>query len=385
MIASGPGKSPTYIYIACPWTPVGGGMFKVADYLVQTQSSSIDEGFAQLRPLDTRGGGRAIFSIWVLTTALAKLVGGRLNGRLVGVHVNMAERLSLFRKGVVIVVASALGLPVILHLHAAQLHHFYRALPRPLQWLTRWVFSLPRACIVLGTAARQFVVEELGVPPERVEIVLNGVPEPTVPRCRGGAAGKPRVLFLGNLSERKGVSDLLRALAQGDFGAQAVLVSIAGGGDIAGYQKLAGQLKVDRLVRFEGWVDQQQVAQLMAAADLLVLPSYDEGLPLVILEAMANGVAVVCTPVGEIPSVFTDGREVKFVTAGDAQSIAAGLKDVLDNQGLRETLEANGRARYQQQFSLRSFFASVAAVHKKYFGHSGQLGSPSADNARAQQ
>lgn len=385
MIASGPGKSPTYIYIACPWTPVGGGMFKVADYLVQTQSSSIDEGFAQLRPLDTRGGGRAIFSIWVLTTALAKLVGGRLNGRLVGVHVNMAERLSLFRKGVVIVVASALGLPVILHLHAAQLHHFYRALPRPLQWLTRWVFSLPRACIVLGTAARQFVVEELGVPPERVEIVLNGVPEPTVPRCRGGAAGKPRVLFLGNLSERKGVSDLLRALAQGDFGAQAVLVSIAGGGDIAGYQKLAGQLKVDRLVRFEGWVDQQQVAQLMAAADLLVLPSYDEGLPLVILEAMANGVAVVCTPVGEIPSVFTDGREVKFVTAGDAQSIAAGLKDVLDNQGLRETLEANGRARYQQQFSLRSFFASVAAVHKKYFGSSGQLGSPSADNARAQQ
>ena len=385
MIASGPGKSPTYIYIACPWTPVGGGMFKVADYLVQTQSSSIDEGFAQLRPLDTRGGGRAIFSIWVLTTALAKLVGGRLNGRLVGVHVNMAERLSLFRKGVVIVVASALGLPVILHLHAAQLHHFYRALPRPLQWLTRWVFSLPRACIVLGTAARQFVVEELGVPPERVEIVLNGVPEPTVPRCRGGAAGKPRVLFLGNLSERKGVSDLLRALAQGDFGAQAVLVSIAGGGDIAGYQKLASQLKVDRLVRFEGWVDQQQVAQLMAAADLLVLPSYDEGLPLVILEAMANGVAVVCTPVGEIPSVFTDGREVKFVTAGDAQSIAAGLKDVLDNQGLRETLEANGRARYQQQFSLRSFFASVAAVHKKYFGSSGQLGSPSADNARAQQ
>jgi len=385
LIASGPGKSPTYIYIACPWTPVGGGMFKVADYLVQTQSSSIDEGFAQLRPLDTRGGGRAIFSIWVLTTALAKLVGGRLNGRLVGVHVNMAERLSLFRKGVVIVVASALGLPVILHLHAAQLHHFYRALPRPLQWLTRWVFSLPRACIVLGTAARQFVVEELGVPPERVEIVLNGVPEPTVPRCRGGAAGKPRVLFLGNLSERKGVSDLLRALAQGDFGAQAVLVSIAGGGDIAGYQKLAGQLKVDRLVRFEGWVDQQQVAQLMAAADLLVLPSYDEGLPLVILEAMANGVAVVCTPVGEIPSVFTDGREVKFVTAGDAPSIAAGLKDVLDNQGLRETLEANGRARYQQQFSLRSFFASVAAVHKKYFGSSGQLGSPSADNARAQQ
>jgi glycosyltransferase involved in cell wall biosynthesis len=367
-------KPAPYIYIACPWTPVGGGMFKVADYLIQAQALEPGPGFARLRPLDTRGGGSALLSIGILASALAKLVRGRLSGRLAGVHVNMAERLSLFRKGVVIIAARVLGLPVVLHLHAAQLHHFYRDLPPPLRSLTRWVFSIPRACIVLGAAARQFVTQELGAVPERVEIVLNGVPEPTVERRRTRADQVQNILFVGNLSERKGVSDLLRALALMEFPRQRLVVHIAGGGDIESYRRLAADLGLEPLVRFVGWVDQQQVAHLLALADLLVLPSYDEGLPLVILEAMAYGVAVVCTPVGEIPSVFVDGREVRFVTPGDAPSIAAGLQAVLNDPGFRQTLEANGRHIFQRQFSLSRFFEHIAFIHKKYFGICGELG-----------
>jgi hypothetical protein len=135
-----------YIYLACPWTPMGGGMFKIADYLIQAQAFSASADTAELRPLDTRGGSNALYSFWVLATALARVVRGKLNGRLAGVHVNMAERLSLFRKSMIIIVCRALGIPVVLHLHAAQLHHFYRSLPRPLQMLTRWVFSLPTSC-----------------------------------------------------------------------------------------------------------------------------------------------------------------------------------------------------------------------------------------------
>ena len=84
-------RSGRYIYIACPWTPVGGGMFKVADYLIQAQASDTPAHAAELRALDTRGGAHAFFSLWVLLTALGKLVRGRLQGRLAGVHVNMAE------------------------------------------------------------------------------------------------------------------------------------------------------------------------------------------------------------------------------------------------------------------------------------------------------
>ena len=94
-------RSGRYIYIACPWTPVGGGMYKVADYLIQSQAArsagarraAAAAGLARRRPAPS-------FSLWILLTALAKIVRGRIDGRLAGVHVNMAERLSLLRKGV---------------------------------------------------------------------------------------------------------------------------------------------------------------------------------------------------------------------------------------------------------------------------------------------
>lgn len=347
-------------------------MFKVADYLIQAQALSASSDTAQLRPLDTRGGSHAAYSFFILFTAVLKLARGRLSGQLSGVHVNMAERLSLFRKSVVVVTCRALGIPVILHLHAAQLHHFYRDLPASLQKLTRWVFSLPASCIVLGGAARRFVIDELGVPESRVEVVLNGVPEPIEPRRRVTEGATQRLLFLGNLSERKGVSDLLDALALPGFDSSRLEVIFAGGGDVPSYQSKARSLRIDSWVRFEGWSDQEKVARLMAGADVLVLPSYDEGLPLVILEALANGVAVVCCPVGEIASVLTDGENACFVAPGDKEGLAAALQRVLQQPGLMDSLERNGRLLYEQRFSLTRFFASIARVHQRYFGIAGQ-------------
>jgi glycosyltransferase involved in cell wall biosynthesis len=361
-----------YIYIACPWSAKGGGMFRVADYLLQAQQSEVPPEAAELRALDTRGSAGALYSLWILTTALMKVARGRASGQLAGIHVNMAERLSVFRKGAVIVLSRALGVPVVLHLHAAQLHHFYPRLPRPLQAVTRWVFSLPASCVVLGTAAQRFVVNELRVPSSRVEIVINGVPAPTAPRRISKANAVKRLLFVGNLSERKGVTDLLQALSRPGFEDLQLELVLAGGGDIQGYQAKANALGLEEKVRFTGWSEQKEVAALMAEADLLVLPSYDEGLPLVILEALANGVAVVCTPVGEIPSALQHGITACFVEPGDVNGLAASLQDLLRQPDLIKALEKNGKALYEQKFSLPRFFFNIARIHKRSFGVSGQ-------------
>ena len=342
-------------------------MFRVADYLIQAQHT-FPTGTAELRPLDTRGGGSWIASLWVLAKALAKIMQGRLSGNLAGVHVNVAERLSLFRKGAIVVLCRMLGIPVVLHLHAAKLPYFYQKMPGFLQVLTRWIFSLPASCLVLGEKARQFVTQDLKVPIGQVEIIINGVPEPVYARREAQGRRIQHVLFVGNLSERKGVSDFLQALAQPGLRNSPMQVTLAGGGDVLFYQTKAQQLGIDGFVNFLGWTDQQQVAQLMAQADVLVLPSYDEGLPLVILEALSNGVAVVCTPVGEIPSLLTDGISACFVPAGDVHGIAGSLQKVLMDFDYRAALERNGRALYEQRFSLMRFSTNVALVHQRYFG-----------------
>ena len=361
-----------YIFIACPWSGKGGGMFRVADYLLQAQKNEVSPEAAQLRALDTRGGSGAVYSLWVLAMALARIVRGRASGQLAGIHVNMAERLSLFRKGTVIVLSRLLGIPVVLHLHAAQLHHFYPRLPKPLQAVIRWVFSLPESCVVLGTTAQRFVVNELRVPAARVEIVINGVPAPTVPRRINQENAVKRLLFVGNLSERKGVTDLLQALSCPGFENFQLELVFAGGGDIPRYQADANALGLEKVVRFTGWSEQNEVAALMAQADILILPSYDEGLPLVILEALANGVAVVCTPVGEIPSVLHDGETVCFVEPGDVNGLAECLQNLLLRPDLMKTLERNGKALYERKFSLPQFFSDIARIHQRSFGVAGQ-------------
>lgn len=347
-------------------------MFKVADYLIQSQAELLPAGAAQLRPLDTRGAGSPVFSLWVLLCAIARIVKGRLGGGLAGVHVNMAERMSLFRKGTLIVVCAALGLPTVLHLHA-QMQCFYGRLPAAFRGLARWVFSLPQAVIVIGPGARRFVIEVLHVPAERVHMIINGVPEPQSFWGLSPQGARQRILFLGNLSDRKGVLDLLRALAQPVLDTSGLDVTIAGGGDVAGYQARARELGVDSVVRFEGWCDQKKVSRLLANCDMLVLPSHDEVLPLAILEALAHGVAVVTTAVGEIPSLLTDGVDAVFVEVENPGSIAAGMQKVLQEPGLRQSLARNGRALYLRHFCMSTFFSNVASVHQHHFGIAGHL------------
>lgn len=362
-----------FIYLASPLGTIGGGMFKVADYLIQAQAATQPAGSAQLCALDTRGQGSALGSMAVLATALARIVAGRFSGRLAGVHVNMAERLSVFRKGVLIACCRLLGVPVVLHLHAAQLPQFYSTIPAPFRAASRWVFSLASTVIVLGDTARRFVIDELRVPPDKVELVFNGVPSPPMSATAEQTSVIPadrhrQILFLGNLSERKGVSDLLDALALPGLDRQRLSVTLAGGGELPRYQAKAQALGLEKTVRFTGWCGQAQVAELMAQADLLVLPSYDEGLPLVILEALAAKVAVVCTPVGEIGSVLTHGFHGWLVQPGDVPGLAAGLQRVLDEPGLSERMVHNGRALYEQKFSMSQFFAHIAQIHQRDFG-----------------
>lgn len=369
-----------FIYLAGPNTPMGGGMFKVSEYLVQSQQPGAGEPV--LRLLETRGGGSAAGSLFHVPKAITAVARGHFSGQLAGVHVNVAERLSLARKGALMLACRALGVPVVLHLHAAQLHHTYRAMPAPARALVRKMFSLPDSCIVLGQAAADFVTRELKVPADKVEIVINGVPDPQVPR-RQAPSAVPRVLFLGNLSERKGVSDLLKALAQPVLAGMPFQLTLAGGGDVEHYNAMAVSLGVSDRVHFEGWAGPDKVARLLAQSDVMVLPSYDEGLPLAILEALAHGVAVVCTPVGEIPNVLTDRVNASMVKPGDVPGLARAIAHVLADRELRERMEHNGRALYEQRFSVSHFSQAIARVHQRYFGTSAQALEPQAAEGMA--
>ncbi|MGC9269495.1 glycosyltransferase family 4 protein, partial [Acidiphilium sp.] len=330
----------------------------------QMRSASEAQMPLRLVAVDARGPGSVLWSPYYLGIALARIMIAAARGRLALMHVHVAERGSLVRKGIVIHVARALGVPVLLHLHAAEIKPFYNQLPRWCQALARGVFQRADRCIVLGTGWRDWLIETVGVDPARVEIVRNGVPR-VASAAAIGRSSRFRILFLGNLTPRKGVGDLLAALADPLLADCAFEAVFAGGGAVEAYRQQAEDLGLGAKIRFTGWVDRVQAADLTAAAHVLVLPSYNEGLPLVILEALGAGTPVICTPVGSIPEVLRDETTALFVPPGASHEIACALRRLIDDAALRVSLATAGRALYDREFTMDVFVGRIASLYRQ--------------------
>jgi glycosyltransferase involved in cell wall biosynthesis len=348
-------------FLACPYGQVGGGMGSIMAYLASMQQDP--SGQFDLKRLESRGGGHIALSPFFLAVAVGRIFLEALRGRLAVVHLNLAERGSVYRKAVLLAATKLVGGRVLLHLHAAQIVQFHGSMGGPGRALLGWMFRSADHCVVLGEVWRRWVSDTFAVRPGRISIVYNGVPAtPPVARTQLGD-DRFRLLFVGNLLERKGVKDLLRAFAAPGFRARNIELTMAGGGPVEVYQAMAVSLGIADRVRFTGWVTQDDARVLMVNADALILPAYDEALPLVILEALSSRTPVICTPVGSIPEVLEDARTALFVQPGDEIAIAAAIIRLIDDPTLRQELAGAGAALYDRLFTMDAFARSIASLY----------------------
>jgi glycosyltransferase involved in cell wall biosynthesis len=363
------------IYIVSPSGAVGGGMGRVKDYIVASGGNSLAR--SRFEVLVTRDGRGAGYSLLLLVLAVLKIWWARLNGALALVHVNFGDKGSAFRKGLIILAARLVGARTILHLHAAELTDLYARSNGLVRFAIRQPFRAASSVIVLGRLWRDWLVRDLGIAPGKIDVLYNGVPVPVAKRVFDGAAPGPRqILFLGLLTERKGISDFLEALSSIDAGAPAWEAIVAGNGDIPGYEKKAQALGIGARTRFVGWVDQAGVRALLRSVDMMVLPSYNEGLPLVILEALGCGAPVICTPVGAIPEVLEGERNVLFVKPGDVASLGQTMTRLLADAALRQRLSDEGQACFLARFALPVFLANLFAIYARRFDIEIMLDAP---------
>lgn len=349
------------VFLACPYGQVGGGMGSIMDYLASLESDP--SGRFVLKRLESRGGGHIAASPLYLMAAIGRIVREAATGRLAVVHLNLAERGSVYRKAVLMAATKLVGGRVLLHLHAAQIVQFHGSMNAVGRLLLRRMFRSADHCVVLGEVWRRWVMDTFKLRPGRISVVYNGVPATrAVARTRPND-GVFRLLFVGNLLERKGVKDLLQAFASPALRSRHIQLTMAGGGPVETYRRMAGDLGIGDRVTFTGWVSQDEARSLMVNADALILPAYDEGLPLVILEALASRTPVICTPVGSIPEVLAHGETALFVTPGDTAAIEAAIATLIESPPTVESLAANGAAIYQRLFTMDAFVRSVGSLY----------------------
>lgn len=360
-------RAPRRIYVAAPDGEAGGGMGRVKDYILRCPRD--EEGRYVLAPLITRDMRGAAYSLFLLFGAMGAIAAGALRGRVALLHVNMGDRGSVVRKGLLLLVGRLFGVKTMLHLHAVELDRLFAKAGPVGRWLIRRPFVHATTVVVLGERFRDWVVEQVGVDPRKVEILYNGVDTGGQPDPSAASGAGPRtILFLGNMIERKGLSDLIAALAEIPAAAPAWRAVVAGGGEAAPYRTQAEALGIGDRIAFAGWVDQAGVREHLAEATMLVLPSYDEGLPLVILEALAMAVPVICTPVGVIGEVLDDGSTALFVPVGDRAALAARMTTLLSDPELHDRLSEAGHDLFRRRFSLKAFQTALLDIYRRRAG-----------------
>jgi glycosyltransferase involved in cell wall biosynthesis len=300
--------------------------------------------------VDTRGPGSKFEGIFAFPQALLQLLRFRLEGRLALIHANLSTRGSTVRKCVVTYLATLFGVPVVVHLHGSNFDGFYRGLSPISQRLVKGMFDRAAAVLVLGEIWRRFLVEEVGVEPGKVAVLFNGVPRPVAPRRQRAADAPCRIVMLGRLAARKGVPELLAALAAlGDKPWQAVL---AGDGEVEETRRKAAELGLADRIDVPGWVSATRAASLLAEADILVLASHAENMPMSVLEALAHEVAVVTTPVGTTPEILVNGVSALLVPPGDIAALTAALETLIDQPALRTEIAAAGHEVFTRQLDI---------------------------------
>lgn len=289
--------------------------------------------------LATHREGGALRKLLTIGRRLATLILLLARHRRAVMHVHIASRWSFWRKSLFMATGMIARCPVIFHLHGGGFARFYETECGAVgRWAIRFFLDRAACVIVLSDRWRAWIT---GITQnQNVICVLNPVApvtQPTAPRRRN------LVLFLGHLERRKGIFDLLEALSALRTSIPDIRLVCAGSGDIESVARHAERLGIRDAVSLPGWVDPPERQSLMSHAAVYVLPSYTEGLPMSLLEAMAAGVPVIATEVGGIPDVVTDGVTGFLFRPGDTAALERLLRTAMQDPALGRRLALAAR------------------------------------------
>jgi glycosyltransferase involved in cell wall biosynthesis len=337
-----------------------GGMATVVN---SYQNGGLFERFA-IRYVSTHIDGSLQEKAWIAAKSVSQVARLLVTSDAPLIHIHLASRASVWRKGVICAMARIARRPYFLHAHGSEFRKFYHEECGAIaKWLVRLI--LERSALILALSSQWNEEFRRIAPRSRVYTLPNAVP------VREASFGLPpeapvRVLFAGRIGARKGTFELLRAFARLAPKFPGVTLVCAGDGEVEKLRAEASALGIGDRVECPGWLSAEQMTGEMARATVFTLPSHNEGVPMAVLEAMSHGLPVLTTPVGGIPEVIENDRNGLMVTPGDVDQIEAGLTRLLQSSADRARLGAAARATIVERYSLSSTIERLAALYRSF-------------------
>ena len=270
---------------------------------------------------------KSIYFFYILFIFIQRLVFDR-SIRIV--HIHGATRGSFARKFICFIIGKYIfGKKIIYHIHGAEYHLFYQESSPIVKKSIRMFINNSDNIFCLSEMWKRFFTSNFN--PKKIEIVANIIDYPSVNK-RHKESSVLNFLFLGQIGSRKGIFDLLEVLSKnkGKYNGK-IKLTIGGNGEIEKLKAVIREKQIEGLVEFIGWVTNEKKINCLQTADIYILPSYNEGLPISILEAMSFGQAIIATNVGGIPEIVITEKNGILIEPGNLIEIENAIDFFIKN------------------------------------------------------
>jgi glycosyltransferase involved in cell wall biosynthesis len=283
------------------------------------------------------------------------------------IHIHTSHRLAWLKDTFYIIVGKLFGCAVVLHVHAFELEGFYSNGPLFLHWYSVKMLGLVNLVIAVSEQWRDSLSRI--VASQKVHTLTNCIrAEEFSGLPIRGSTGKVNFLFLGSVGLRKGAFDFIEALGRsrellGDFNAWIVGCEEENGGLDRARKRLQA-LELEDRCELPGMVIGEEKVRYFQEADVFVFPSYKEGLPIVVLEALAAGLPIISTPVGGIPSVVRMDENGFLIPPGDVTLLAEKMQVLAIDKQLREKMGTRSREIAELEVDVKPYVAKLVSFYQ---------------------
>ena len=350
------------VVVATPFGQYGrGGIDRLTDLIIHSIGDR-KELKVEAERLVTRGETRW----WPLVFARAMIQFGIATRRrdVDLVHLQLSWRGGAYRKLLIAAIARYSGIPYVVHLHSGRFGRFWAGSGAYVTRRIDRLFIDSAVIIVLGQCWARLVADRLPGVKDKIIVLPNATTVLNVPK-QSRADGEPiRITFLGQVRPEKGVPQLIDALGKLST-RSGWLATIAGNGKLDQVRSNAERLGISDRVDLPGWLGPNETATLLSNTDILVLPSFVEKFPMVVIEGFAYGLAVIATPVGAVPEVIDHERNGLLVPVGDVEALAAALDRLIEDGELRRSLGDAGRHDYTERYEIGTYIPRLVSAWRR--------------------
>lgn len=280
------------------------------------------------------------------------------------VHLHMSYKGSFQRKYAIHKLCRKFGIKDIIHLHGSEFEKWFYEMDPNTQEKIRKLLRECEAFIVLGEKWNHTIKK---IEPLTNTVVVSNTIH--IPEERMEWKNEIfQVLFLGVLIKRKGVSDLIKAikiLADSQKCNKIHFVIAGTGIEEQHLKEECKKFNLEEYITFAGWTSGEKKEYLLKNSQLLVLPSYNEGLPIAILEAMSYGVPIIATDVGDISSAVREAENGYLISPGDCKKLADTINQIANHKDLFEQLSNESRKIAEKDFSDKNYFDKLRGLYEE--------------------